>query len=245
MSEATLNPAAELNFPTEATIDAWNSAVDPGETYTLLGNSIAHLLFDRDYSIILGRVGQSLMPGADENWQRMQRAIAKLLSLCDQLDSDGITLYTPNPATPELDFQCHENVTGQRLPQILAEHQELGAINLAQSLQMALAQYFRRKAEGRTQANGEIILAIFDGEPLNRQGIVRAIVDATRHMDCDEELGIGLLQVGDDPLAEGFLKSLDDDLQRVGANFDLVKTCKLETLSEDDLSEFLTQVITG
>ncbi len=225
--------------------EAWASVVEPGETFFALGNSVGRLLCDRDYTIILGRASsQYAVPHLAEQWQAAQTAIYQLVGLCDALDSDGITLYTPKPeALIQPHFQCHEAVTSSTLQTILAGQTCPEAINLTLCLQTALAHYFRRKAEGRTKANGEVILALFDGEPLNRMGIVRAIVDATKHINHAGELGIGLLQIGDNSIAEGFFSLLDHDLQLAGAAFDIVKFWKVDSLNGDSLTEFLTEVI--
>ncbi len=230
-------------------LGAWDSIVEPGETYMVLGNSVGHLLYNRDYTVILGRAADSYaMPNAVEQWQVAQAAIYKLLGVCDALDSDGITLYTPQVdeatahAVPH--FQCHDAVTSQTAAAVLDAHQPPEQINLALSLQTALADYFRRKAEGKTKPNGEVILVLFDGEPQNRMGIVRTIVDATKHVDGTGELGIGLLQIGESPIAEGFFGMLDHDLKLAGAAHDIVKSRKIEALDENSLTEFLTQVLT-
>lgn len=228
-------------------LGAWESVVEPGETYMVLGNSIAHLLYNRDYTVILGRAVVTYgVPHAAEQWQVAQASIQKLLGICEVLDSDGITLYTPQTnAEAKPHFHCYESVTTRMLPSVLAEHQPLGEINLALSLQTALAQFFRRKSEGKTKPNGEIILVMFDGEPGNRMGIVRAIADASHHVKDSSELGIGLLQIGESPIATGFFSLLDDDLRLAGATSDLVKFCQIANLNEDSLTEFLTQIITA
>ncbi len=230
------------NYPE---LGAWDSVVEPGETYMVLGNSVAHLLYHRDYSVILGRATETYgVPHAAEQWQMAEASIHKLLGLCESLDNGGITLYTPSlEARDTPHFHCYESVTSPMLPAVLAQHQPLGEINLALSLQMALAQFFRRKAEGIAKPNGEMIVVLFDGEPSNRMGIVRAIADASHHVQDRSELGIGLLQVGDSPIAEGFFSLLDDDLRLAGAAHDLVKFRKISTLAEDSLTEFLTQII--
>lgn len=132
-------------------LGAWDSVVEPGETYMVLGNSIAHLLYNRDYTVILGRAVVTYgVPHVAEQWQVAQASIQKLLGICEVLDSDGITLYTPQAnAEAKPHFHCYESVTTRMLPSVLAEHQPLGEINLALSLQTALAQFFDARVKAR------------------------------------------------------------------------------------------------
>ncbi|MBA4444255.1 hypothetical protein FHL01_00400, partial [Cylindrospermopsis raciborskii CS-506_C] len=81
----------------------------------------------------------------------------------------------------------------------------------------ATNQYFQRKASGQAKPNGETILVITDGEPDDRKAVFEVVIKASRKMDKDEELAISLIQVGRDPQATRFLKTLDDQLQSVGA----------------------------
>ena len=70
------------------------------------------------------------------------------------------------------------------------------------------------------------------------------IIHATRQMERDEELGISIIQVGSDAQATKFLKALDDQLQSVGAKFDICDTVTLDDLEEMSLVDVLTNAIT-
>jgi iron-sulfur cluster repair protein YtfE (RIC family) len=72
---------------------------------------------------------------------------------------------------------------------------------------------------------------------------MRVIVEASRHMDRDEELAISLIQVGNDPTATRFLKILDDELQGAGAKFDIVDTVTLDDMADMTLPEILLNAI--
>jgi len=73
--------------------------------------------------------------------------------------------------------------------------------------------------------------------------IAKVIVDATHRIDRNEELGIGLVQIGDDPIARGFFTALDDNLQAAGAKFDIVDTCILDHIPPNALTEFLLNTL--
>lgn len=82
-----------------------------------------------------------------------------------------------------------------------------------------------------------------DGEPDDQKAVMKTIVEATRRIDRDEELGVSLIQVGADPLATRFLKALDDDLVKVGAKFDICDTITLQEMEDLTLTEVLLRAI--
>jgi hypothetical protein len=198
------------------------------------------LVRDRDYSIILGRSRRSYdVPDLAEDWRTAEGTIETLMQLCEVLDRDGITVYSGTPTG----YEKHDHVTRETLGDVIQSHCPPSELCLAGPLQEAIDSYLVRKSAGVTAPNGEIILAFIDGEPEDRQAIVRAIVKATRQMDRDEELGIGIVQIGEDSIATGFFKALDEDLHHGGARFDIVHSRSLESLNSSDLVEFLTSVI--
>ena len=91
---------------------------------------------------------------------------------------------------------------------------------------------------------GETILVITDGEPDDRKAVFEIIIRATQQMEKDEELGISMIQVGSDPQATKFLKALDDQLQSVGAKFDICDTVTLDDLEDMSLADVLMNAIT-
>jgi hypothetical protein len=198
------------------------------------------LVRDRDYTIILGRSRRSYdVPELAEDWRMAEGTIETLMQLCEALDRDGITVYS-GTATG---YETHHQVTETQLAEVIQRQCPPCELCLAAPLEDAIDSFLIRKSAGATAPNGEIILAFIDGEPEDRQAIVRAIVNATKRMDCDEELGIGIIQIGEDSIATGFFKALDEDLHHGGARFDIVHSCSLESLSSADLVEFLTRVI--
>ncbi len=205
------------------------------------------LLNERDYTFIVAksvRPAIEELPIIEERWLAAQGAIIALAKQCEALDSDGITIYI-NPESagnPQL-FKRYDQVKSQQLDPIFAENIPLDSLNLSSVLQMALDDYFERKAIGRTKANGEIILVVTDGEPQDRRAIVKTIVAATKRMERDEELGIGFIQVGDDALAKGFLTALDNDMHTAGAAFDIVHTRMLSEIESSSLATFLLETI--
>ena len=59
----------------------------------------------------------------------------------------------------------------------------------------------------------------------------------------DEELALSFIQVGNDSGATKFLKALDNQLQEVGAKFDICDTLTIEEMSDMTLAEVLMNAI--
>ncbi|HEY9601478.1 MAG TPA: VWA domain-containing protein [Allocoleopsis sp.] len=196
---------------------------------------------DRDYTLIIDKSGSMSTPdqsGGKSRWDAAQESTLALARKCEQFDPDGITVYLFSGR-----FKRYDNVTSSKVAQIFQENDPMGTTNLAGVLQDATDHYFRRKAAGQTKPNGETILVITDGEPDDRKAVMRVIIEASRHMERDEELAISLIQVGTDATATRFLKALDDELQGAGAKFDIVDTVSLDDMENMTLAEVLLSAI--
>lgn len=200
------------------------------------------MMSDRDYTLIIDKSGSMSTPdqaGGRSRWEIAQESTIALARKCEQFDPDGITVYLFSGR-----LKRYENVTAAKVSQIFQENDPAGTTNLAGVLQDALNNYFQRKAAGQTKPNGETILVITDGEPDDRKAVFEVIIQATRQMERDEELAISIIQVGSDPQATKFLKALDDQLQGVGAKFDICDTITLDDLEDMSLTDVLLNAIT-
>lgn len=198
-------------------------------------------MLERDYTLIIDKSGSMATPdqkGGRSRWVAAQESTLALASKCEQFDPDGITIYLFSGR-----FKRYENVTSTKVTQIFQENDPSGSTDLAGVLKHATDNYFQRKSVGETKPNGEIILVVTDGEPDDRKAVMKAIIEASRRMDRDEELGISFIQVGTDPQATRFLKILDDELQGVGAKFDICDTITMEDMEDLSLSEVLLNAI--
>ena len=196
---------------------------------------------NRDYTLIIDKSGSmSITDGSSgkTRWEMAQESTLALARKCEQLDPDGITVYVFSGR-----FRRYDNVTSDKVADIYLENDPMGRTDLAGVLKDALDDYFVRKNSGKTQPNGETILVITDGEPDDRKAVMRVIIEAANKIDRDEELAISLIQVGNDKQATQFLKALDDDLERTGANFDIVDTITMEDMEEIPLTEVLLNAI--
>jgi uncharacterized protein with von Willebrand factor type A (vWA) domain len=200
------------------------------------------MMSDRDYTLIIDKSGSMSTPdqvGGRSRWEIAQESTIALARKCEQYDPDGITIYVFSGK-----FKRYDDVTSAKVAQIFQENDPAGTTNLASVLQDALNNYFQRKAAGKTKPNGETILVITDGEPDDRKAVFEVIISATQKMDRDEELGISMIQVGNDPQATKFLKAIDDQLQSVGAKFDICDTITLDDLEDMSLADVLMNAIT-
>lgn len=200
------------------------------------------MMSDRDYTLILDKSGSMSTPdqaGGRSRWDIAQESTLALARKCEQFDPDGLTVYVFSGR-----FKRYDDVTSAKVGQIFLENDPAGTTNLAGVLQDALNNYFKRKTAGQTKPNGETILVITDGEPDDRKAVFEVIINATRQMERDEELGISMIQVGSDAQATKFLKALDDQLQSVGAQFDICDTITLDDMEDMSLADILMNAIT-
>ncbi|MBH8554913.1 VWA domain-containing protein [Nostocaceae cyanobacterium CENA357] len=199
------------------------------------------MLENRDYTLIIDKSGSMATPdqkGGRSRWVTAQESTLALASKCEQFDPDGITVYLFSGR-----FKRYENVTTSKVGQIFQENDPSGTTDLAAVLKHATDDYFQRKSTGKTKPNGEIILVVTDGEPDDRKAVMKVIIEASRRMERDEELGISFIQVGTDQQATRFLKVLDDELESAGAKFDICDTVTMEDMEDFSLSEILLNAI--
>jgi uncharacterized protein YegL len=176
--------------------------------------------------------------GGRTRWTAAQESTLALARKCEQFDPDGITVYVFAGR-----FKRYDDVTSSKVEQIFMENDPNGTTNLASVLQDATNQYFQRKSAGKTKPAGETILVITDGEPDDRRAVMEVIISATRQMERDEELAISFIQVGNDPAATKFLTALDDQLEGVGAKFDICDTVTIQDMEDMSLTDVLLNAI--
>ncbi|HEY9639196.1 MAG TPA: VWA domain-containing protein [Coleofasciculaceae cyanobacterium] len=196
---------------------------------------------NRDYTLIIDKSGSMSTPdqrGGRSRWTEVQESTLALARKCEQFDPDGITVYVFSGR-----FRRYDNVTARKVENIFIENDPGGTTNLASVLLDAIEAYFRGKAAGKAKPDGETILVITDGEPDDRMAVMEVIVNATRKMERGKELAISFIQVGTDDQATSFLKALDNQLEGVGAKFDICDTITLDDMGDLNLSEALLRAI--
>lgn len=196
---------------------------------------------DRDYTLILDKSGSMStrdQAGGKSRWDAAQESTLALARKCEQFDPDGITVYLFSSR-----FKRYDDVTSSKVEQIFMENDPVGTTNLTAVLMDAVNNYFQRKAAGKTKPAGETILVVTDGEPDDRRSVMETIIEATRRMERDEELALSFIQVGTDSGATKFLQALDDQLEGVGAKFDICDTITMDDMADMSLAEVLTNAV--
>ncbi|MEM1168543.1 MAG: hypothetical protein AAGJ08_05535 [Cyanobacteria bacterium P01_H01_bin.35] len=195
----------------------------------------------RDYTLIIDKSNDMYISGSPigrRPWDLMQDSIIRLASECEKLDLDGLTVYLFSDY-----FKRYDQVTSTDLGEIFLENQPSGKTNLADALKDAIDNYFERRALKIAKPNGETILVVTAGEIEEPERVKQIIISAANNLQQDEELGISLIQVGNKPEVTKFFKLLDNELQTIGAKFDICNTVTIADLENMNLTDVLINAI--
>jgi uncharacterized protein with von Willebrand factor type A (vWA) domain len=193
-----------------------------------------------DFILLLDKSGS--MGTADvkgkTRWAAAEEATLALARKCVEFDQNGITVI---PFAGK--FKMYENIDGgeDKVRQIFHENEPNGSTDTAGALKHVLDEYI--SSRGSANCKPIIVLVITDGEPDSKPALAKVIVDATKKIDNEEEIGITFVQVGQDQNARTFLKELDDDLVNEGAKFDIVDTVTMEEMEDMSLVDVLLNAI--
>lgn len=200
-------------------------------------------LKDRDYVLVIdksGSMGTKDCPGNKSRWDYCKETTQAIAAKIQELDPDGITVYTFGSG-----FKRYDGVTADKVAQIFKENEPAGGTNMNPFLRDVFSDYNKRKSAGSTKANGEMLLVVTDGASDDMAQIAKQIVTFGNSLaNADDEYGIGFFQVGNDPDASAFLKKLDDDLVNQGAKHDIVDCKTFDEIENIGLTEALIQALT-
>lgn len=195
-------------------------------------------LAKRDYIVMIDKSGSmsEAHKSGRSRWKHAEENVANLARKCAEFDSDGIdvVVFAGNDKT-------YNNVTPEKVTQIFAENEPNGSTNTAGALKKVLDGYFTRKTAG--SAKPITVLIATDGIPDDKRAVSQVIKDATLKMESDDEIGISFIQIGDNPEARVFLKSLDDDLTAAGAKFDIVDTKDESEMENITMTDVLMEAV--
>lgn len=198
-------------------------------------------LSKRDFILLVdmsGSMSTKDTPTGQTRWDYAKEGAEALARECEKYDQDGITVGVFNGK-----WMIHENIKAgsEDLHNIFTHNQPGGNTNTAGVLDAVLAPYLL----ARPNAKPLTIICVTDGEPTSQQDVVDVIVNATKKIEDDSEIGISFIQVGKDGNARAFLQMLDDDLvKKHGAKFDIVDTKTDEDMNDIPLTEILIQAVT-
>ncbi|WP_017662588.1 hypothetical protein [Baaleninema simplex] len=199
------------------------------------------LLQDRDYTIAIDR--SATMTQTDSNsgltlQAILQDATLAFVTQCEQFDFDGITLYFYSDT-----FDRFDRVTSTEVAKRFRDYPPSGRSYLAKPLRDAIDLYFNRRRLGLAKPNGETIFVLTGSIPQDIAEVRKTIIAASNQITSDEELAIEIVQIGDDPRLRELLLNLDNDLQKMGAAFDICDTVTLDQIDRETLSEVLIAAI--
>lgn len=194
-----------------------------------------------DYVIMIDKSGSMSTtdcPGGKSRWAYAQEQTEAIARQAAQFDSDGIDVVVFSGTPKE-----YKGVTPDKVSQIFIENSPGSSTDTAAALELVLGGYRARKA---ADANTKplIVICITDGEPNDRGAVDKVIINHTNTMTNDNETGITFIQIGKDAGARQFLQHLDDDLQGLGAKYDIVDTKNEEEMDKLSITDLLVAAIT-
>jgi len=174
----------------------------------------------RDYTLIIDQSGSMSSMASwsswfkwNTRWSEAKDAVQYLAPHITKLDPDGVKVFFFNH-----NWKKYENIrTAGEVMDMFSKERPGGSTDLAKVLKKALEEHFE-------SGKDETILVVTDGQPNSEPEVKDVIIKATKKMKLDSELSISFIQIGDDYGAAKFLQALDDDLQDMGAKFDIVDT---------------------
>lgn len=185
-------------------------------------NAILAKLSEYDFVVAVdtsGSMDQPVKAGSTRTrWEAIQESALQFARDVGKLDSDGIDLVLFSGAG----VNAYPGVTADKLQEIFATRKPRGSTPLAEALTSALS------LAGKSDKK-DFIVVFTDGVPDDKEAAANVIVKAANQQATDDALTFLFVQVGDDPYATAYLKSLDDDLK--GAKFDIVDA---KTVTEVD-----------
>ncbi len=193
-----------------------------------------------DYVVMIDKSGSMSTedcPGGKSRWVYAQEQAEAIARQCAKFDDDGIDVVV-FAGTPK----AYTGVTPDKVHQIFTENSPSGSTDTAAALKSVFDSYNAKKAAGTGKP--VIIICITDGAPNDQPAVDKVIINHTNSMADDGETGIQFVQIGKDAGARAFLKHLDDDLQGLGAKYDIVDTKNEEEMDNISITDLLIQAIT-
>lgn len=195
---------------------------------------------NRRFVLIFDRTGSMADPvrfNDPSSGSRMAEAKESATAVVNKLmeyNPEGVDFYLFNTS-----FTKHRNTTPSTVAELFKKTDPYGGTDFTPVLKDAIEDHFAQSAKPTT------IVVVTDGEPSGngRRTLAELIVGTTKRMESDGDLGITFFQIGDNKEATTFLKTLDDDLVRLGAKFDIVDTKTCDEIAAIGLTEALLAAV--
>lgn len=195
----------------------------------LLAGYQCYLLFDRSGSMS-GPVSKKKF--GITRWREQKEAAGAISSAIDHIDPDGATVVFFNDG-----ISTYDGLKSEEVMELFTDLKPEGLTNLYEALAWTFNNIKRHvKKDGSYKS---LIICTTDGEPYMGNGaddneknrVATLISNFTREMKglgmTDDQVGVSLIQIGDDKKATTYLEFLDNNLTtKYGAVFDIVDTIK-------------------
>ena len=206
-----------------------------------------------DYCIVVdrsGSMGTSDCPGNKTRWEQAKEWAKAIAQKAAQYDDDGIDVVFFDDS-----LKSYTGVTPSKVDELFRTLRPNSSTDTAKAIKFVLDGYFERKGGSSKKsllggmfggskkdpfaktatAKPLIIICITDGEPNSERELRNVIIEATKKLDSDQEVGITFIQVGSNSGARRFLKELDDNL--TGAKYDIVDCKDYEEMSNTSIED--------
>lgn len=173
--------------------------------------------------------------GRASRWEWCAQQSMDLAQQTAQISPQGLTIVL---------FADHarvfERVNPRSLPLIFSNNSPGGGTNMAAAVKGQLADYFRRKGQGRTKP---LVMAVISDGAATSPGAVReAIIGAANRIENPKEIAITFLQVGNDRKGAGDIERMDNRLGSE-ARFDIVHSRSFAELQHTGLARALVDAV--
>jgi hypothetical protein len=198
-------------------------------------------LKDFHFSLILARSPNPSplhLKTLNRHWQKAEVILQQIACRCYEWNPRGMSVYVAATPAYRYDF-----LSPAQLELVFGQNYTPSKLNLCVALEMVFQDYFFRRDHPKNTCAGEIAMVVLDQEPEERQKLVRLLVDTTRRLRQENELGVLFAQLGEDNITQGFLRALDDDLHRAGACHDIVDAQHLLNLTPAGIDQFLLNAL--
>jgi len=170
--------------------------------------------------------------GGQRRYDYMLEKFKLFIKTAEDFDQHGapcVMLFGEN-------VQKYDHIKLENIEAKLSKVTYEGFTNLHKLLDEAFDEHLEKKRELAREKKfhpGTVLMVFTDGEPTNRQAVIRSIINISDSIDTEDEFQIMILTVGtvSRELAD-YLKGLHDDLEdKTKRDFDIIHVDQLEDVN--------------